>query len=174
MKQLIRGGFLLFATMNIKLQVNAKTPTNEGKEDANMNIAKENTVYCDVLKIELSRKDINTGFNPGNCMYMRPVAAFLLAIIKSSNIEIRNDIGKIFQGHNIIDYTCLYGELDIDHLYKSLAYTSLYKASGIENDMIKANDVTMTIASRDMPQHLFASKFTVLPSNSIKPRYQIN
>ena len=47
------------------------------------------------------------------------------------------------------------GELDIDHLYKSLAYTSLYKASGIEDDMIKANDVTMTIASRNTPQHLF-------------------
>ena len=116
--------------MNINLQVNAKTPTNEGKEDANMNIAKENTVYCDVLKIELSRKDINTGFNPGNCMYMRPVAAFLLAIIKSADIEIQNNIGKIFQGHNIIDYTYLGGELDIDHLYKSLAYTSLYKTGG--------------------------------------------
>ena len=128
---------------------------SQGKEDANMNIAKENTVYCDVLKIELARKDINTGFNPGNCMYMRPVAAFLLAIIKSSDIEIQNDIGNIFQGHNIIDYTCLDGELDIDHLYKSLAYTSLYKASGIEDDMIKANDVTMTIASRKTPQHLF-------------------
>lgn len=128
---------------------------SQGKEDANMNIAKENTVYCDVLKIELARKDINTGFNPGNCMYMRPVAAFLLAIIKSSDIEIQNDIGNIFQGHNIIDYTCLDGELDIDHLYKSLAYTSLYKASGIEDDMIKANDVTMTIASRNTPQHLF-------------------
>ena len=146
---------MLFATMNIKLQVNAKTPTNEGKEDANMNIAKENTVYCDVLKIELSRKDINTGFNPGNSMYMRPVAAFLLAIIKSADIEIQNNIGKIFQGHNIIDYTYLDGELDIDHLYKSLAYTSLYKASGIEDDMIKANDVTLTIAIRNMPQHLF-------------------
>lgn len=128
---------------------------SQGKEDANMNIAKENTVYCDVLKIELARKDINTGFNPGNCMYMRPVVAFLLAIIKSSDIEIQNDIGNIFQGHNIIDYTCLDGELDIDHLYKSLAYTSLYKASGIEDDMIKANDVTMTIASRNTPQHLF-------------------
>lgn len=128
---------------------------SQGKEDSNMNIAKENTVYCDVLKIELSRKDINTGFNPSNCMYMRPVAAFLMAIIKSSDIEIQNDIGKIFQGHNIIDYTYLDGELDIDHLYKSLAYTSLYKASGIEDDMIKANDVTMTIASRNMPQHLF-------------------
>lgn len=128
---------------------------SQGKEDSNMNIAKENTVYCDVLKIELSRKDINTGFNPSNCMYMRPVAAFLMAIIKSSDIEIQNDIGKIFQGHNIIDYTYLDGELDIDHLYKSLAYTSLYKASGIEDDMIKVNDVTMTIASRNMPQHLF-------------------
>lgn len=79
----------------------------------------------------------------------------MLAIIKSSDIEIQNDIGNIFQGHNIIDYTCLDGELDIDHLYKSLAYTSLYKASGIEDDMIKANDVTMTIASRNTPQHLF-------------------
>lgn len=122
-----------------------------------MDIAKENTVYCDVLKIELSRNDINTGFNPNDCMYMRPVAAFLLAIIKSSDIEIKNKIGKIFKGHNIIDYTYLGGELDIDHLYKSLAYTSLYKASGIEDDLIKADDVTMTIVSRDMPQHLFNS-----------------
>ena len=62
---------------------------SQGKEDANMNIAKENTVYCDVLKIELARKDINTGFNPGNCMYMRPVAAFLLAIINHLILKYR-------------------------------------------------------------------------------------
>ncbi len=120
-----------------------------------MDITKNNATFCDALKIELATTDTNTGYNPNDCMYVQPVAAFLLAIIKSPDIKIQNDIGKIFQGHNIIDYTYLDGEPDINHLYKSLAYTSVYKASGIEDDMIKANDVTMTIASRDMPQHLF-------------------
>ncbi len=30
-----------------------------------MNITKENTVYCDVLKIELATTDTSTGYKPG-------------------------------------------------------------------------------------------------------------
>ena len=120
-----------------------------------MNITKENTVYCDALKIELATTDTNTGYNPNDCMYMQPVAAFLLAIIKSPDIKIQNDIGKIFKGHNIIDYTFFDKTLNTGHFYKSLAYTSLYKASGFEDNCIKADDVTITIVSRDIPQQLF-------------------
>ena len=120
-----------------------------------MNITKENTVYCDALKIELATTDTNTGYKPDNCMYMRPVAAYLLAILKSPDIEIQNDIGKIFKGHNIIDYTFLRGEPDIDHLYKTIAYASLYKSSGIEDDLIKTEDVTVTLVSQYIPQQLF-------------------
>ena len=120
-----------------------------------MNITKENLAYCDALKIELSTTDINTGYKPDECMYMRPVAAFLLAIIKSPDINIQNDIGKIFQGHNIIDYTYLRGEPDIDHLYKTIAYASLYKSSGIEDDLIKTEDVTVTLVSQYIPKQLF-------------------
>lgn len=53
-----------------------------------MNITKENTVYCDALKIELATTDTSTGYKPDDCMYMRPVAAYLLAIIKSPDILI--------------------------------------------------------------------------------------
>lgn len=120
-----------------------------------MDITKENISYCDTLKIELSRKDISTGFNPSDCIYMRPVASYLLAIIKSPDIKIQNEIGKILKGHNIVDYTYLHGEPDTDHLYKSVAYAALYKTSGLENDYIKADDVTVTIASRTIPQQLF-------------------
>ena len=120
-----------------------------------MDITKQNTVYCDTLKIELATTDTNTGYKPDNCMYMRPVAAYLLAILKSSDIEIQNDIGKIFKGHNIIDYTFLRGEPDIDHLYKTIAYASLYKSSGIEDDLIKTEDVTVTLVSQHIPQQLF-------------------
>lgn len=120
-----------------------------------MDITKQNTVYCDTLKIELATTDTNTGYKPDNCMYMRPVAAYLLAILKSPDIEIQNDIGKIFKGHNIIDYTFLRGEPDIDHLYKTIAYASLYKSSGIEDDLIKTEDVTVTLVSHHIPQQLF-------------------
>ncbi len=42
-----------------------------------MNITKENNVYCDVLKIELATTDTSTGYRPSDCMYMKPVAAYL-------------------------------------------------------------------------------------------------
>lgn len=120
-----------------------------------MNITKDNAAFCDAIKIELATTDINTGYKPNDCLYMKPVAAFLLAIIKSPDIQIQNSIGKIFRGHNIIDYTYFDKTLNTEHFYKSLAYTSLYKASGFEDDMIKATDVTATLVSRNMPQQLF-------------------
>lgn len=120
-----------------------------------MDISKTNTAFCDALKIELATTDINTGYKPNDCMYMQPVAAFLLAIIKSPDIQIQNAIGKIFKGHNIIDYTFFDKTLNIEHFYKALAYTSLYKASGFEDNMINADDVTTTLVSKSIPQQLF-------------------
>lgn len=140
-----------------------------------MDITKDNAAFCDALKIELATTDINTGFNPSDCLYMSPVAAFLLAIIKSPDIEIQNEIGKIFKGHNIIDYTYFDKKLDTDHLYKTIAYTSLYKASGFENNCIKADDVTITIVSRDMPQQLFddLNELGITPEKAGKGIYQV-
>ena len=140
-----------------------------------MDITKNNAAFCDALKIEIARNDINTGFNPDDCMYMQPVAAFLLAIIKSPDVQIQNAIGKIFKGHNIIDYTCFDKTLNTGHFYKSLAYTSLYKASGFEDNYIKANDVTITIVSRNIPRQLFDSlkESDITVEESGKGIYQI-
>ena len=145
------------------------------KEGTNMDITKNNAAFCDALKIEIARNDINTGFNPDVCMYMQPVAAFLLAIIKSPDVQIQNAIGKIFKGHNIIDYTCFDKTLNTGHFYKSLAYTSLYKASGFEDNYIKANDVTITIVSRNIPRQLFDSlkESDITVEESGKGIYQI-
>ncbi len=136
------------------MHVNTKN-FQKRKEGTDMDITKDNAAFCDALKIELATTDINTGYNPNNCIYMKPVAAFLLAIIKSPDIQIQNDIGKIFKGHNIIDYTCFDKTLNTGHFYKSLAYTSLYKASSLEDDTIKAGDVTATLVSSNIPQQLF-------------------
>ncbi len=140
-----------------------------------MDITKDNTAFCDTLKIELATTDINTGYNPNECMYMKPVAAYLLAIIKSPDIRIQNDVGKILKGHNIFDYTYFDKKLGTDHLYKAIAYTSLYKASGFEDNCIKADDVTITIVSRDMPQQLFdnLNELGITPEKTGKGIYQI-
>ena len=140
-----------------------------------MNITKNNAAFCDALKIELATTDTNTVYNPNDCMYMKPVAAFLLAIIKSPDVQIQNAIGKIFKGHNIIDYTCFDKTLNTGHFYKSLAYTSLYKASGFEDNYIKANDVTITIVSRNIPRQLFDSlkESDITVEESGKGIYQI-
>lgn len=136
------------------MHVNTKN-FQKRKEGTDMDITKTNTAFCDALKIELATTDINTGYKPNDCLYIKPVVAFLLAIIKSPDIQIQNSIGKTFRGHNIIDYTYFDKTLNTEHFYKSLAYTSLYKASGFEDDMIKATDVTATLVSRNMPQQLF-------------------
>ena len=140
-----------------------------------MDITKDNTAFCDTLKIELATTDINTGYNPNECMYMKPVAAYLLAIIKSPDIRIQNDVGKILKGHNIFDYTYFDKKLGTDHLYKAIAYTSLYKASCFEDNCIKADDVTITIVSRDMPQQLFdnLNELGITPEKTGKGIYQI-
>ena len=153
----------------------AKASPNKERQVQRMNITKENTVYCDALKIELATTDTSTGYKPSDCMYMKPVAAYLLAIIKSPDIKIQNVIGKILKGHNIFDYTYFDKELDTDHLYKAIAYTSLYKASGFEDNCIKADDVTIAIVSRDIPQQLFDSlrESDITVEKSGKGIYQI-
>lgn len=140
-----------------------------------MDITKDNTAFCDTLKIELATTNINTGYNPNDCLYMKPVAAYLLAIIKSPDIKIQNDIGRILKGHNIFDYTYFDKKLDTDHLYKAIAYTILYKASGLEDNCIKADDVTTTIVSRDIPQQLFDDlhESGIIPEKTGKGIYQI-
>ena len=140
-----------------------------------MDITKDNTAFCDTLKIELATTNINTGYNPNDCLYMKPVAAYLLAIIKSPDIKIQNNIGKILKGHNIFDYTYFDKKLDIDHLYKAIAYTSLYKASGFEDNYIKADDITITVVSRDIPHQLFDSlkEAGITVEESEKGIYQI-
>ncbi len=43
----------------------AKASPNKERQVHRMNITKENTVYCDVLKIELATTDTSTGYKPG-------------------------------------------------------------------------------------------------------------
>ena len=84
----------------------------------------------------------------------KPLEIDLLVIKKAGFVQIASEIGKLFKGHNIMEYKSPEDHLDIDAFYKAGAYASLYKSYGKRSDEIKAGDVTVTIIREAKPEKL--------------------
>ncbi len=85
----------------------------------------------------------------------KPLEIDLLVIKKNEKVQIDNEIGAQFLGHNILEYKSPDDSLDIDTFYKTSAYASLYKAYGKTVDEIKASDITVSIIRNRKPYGLF-------------------
>lgn len=79
----------------------------------------------------------------------------LLVIKKNTSTLLRNEIGELFRGHNIMEFKSPKDHLDIDTIYKAWAYACLYKAYGKAVDAIKAEDVTVSLVRETKPEGLF-------------------
>lgn len=66
-----------------------------------------------------------------------------------------NEMGKLFRGHNIIEYKSPDDQLDIDAFYKASAYGCLYKAYGSVLDERPADDITVSLVRYTRPDGLF-------------------
>lgn len=85
----------------------------------------------------------------------KPLEIDLLVIKKASFVQIASEVGKLFKGHNIMEYKSPEDHLDIDTFYKTLAYACLYKSYGKTVDAIKAEDITISILREAKPIELF-------------------
>ncbi len=85
----------------------------------------------------------------------KPLEIDLLVIKKEKDSEIHNEIGRIFRGHNIMEYKSPKDQLDIDTFYKVSGYASLYQSYGKTVDGIKAEDVTISLLREAKPRELF-------------------
>ena len=85
----------------------------------------------------------------------KPLEIGLLVIKKHRSVQISNEIGRIFQGHNILEYKSPEDHLNIDTFYKTIAYACLYKAYGKTVDERKADDITISIVREAKPEGLF-------------------
>jgi hypothetical protein len=86
----------------------------------------------------------------------KPLEVDLLVIKKDAGIEITNEIGKLFRGHNIVEYKSPDDHLNIDSFYKAGAYASLYKSYGKTVDERRAEDITVTLVRERKPSGLLA------------------
>ena len=85
----------------------------------------------------------------------KPLEIDLLVIKKEASVQIASEIGKLFKGHNIMEYKSPEDHLNIDTFYKTLAYACLYKSYGKAVDAVKAEDITISILREAKPIELF-------------------
>lgn len=85
----------------------------------------------------------------------KPLAIDLLVIKKEPYGEIHNEIGKLFRGHNIIEYKSPTDTININTLYKVASYAGLYKSYEPKEGMIKEGDITISIVRETKPEKLF-------------------
>ena len=111
--------------------------------------------FVSAMDLELAQNRSNLVYHKEYNLNTKPLEVDLLVINKDSDIQITNEIGKLFQGHNIVEYKSPLDHLDIDVFYKAGAYASLYKAYGKTVDERKAEDITVSIIRECKPAGLF-------------------
>lgn len=111
--------------------------------------------FIGAMNLELKKNRDDLLFEKEYNLNTRPLEIDLLVIKKNADVQIDNEIGRIFRGHNILEYKSPKDELDIDAFYKAAAYASLYKSYGKTLDAVKADDVTVTLVRNAKPCGLF-------------------
>lgn len=111
--------------------------------------------FVAAMNLELAQNRADLIFEKEYNLNTKPLEIDLLVIKKNASVNISNEIGKLFRGHNIIEYKSPEDHLDIDDFYKTGAYASLYKSYGKTVDEIKADDVTVSIMREARPDGLF-------------------
>lgn len=110
--------------------------------------------FCSAIQLELIGYKEKLGYLTEHTLNTKPIQIDLLVIKKDSGITIQNDIGKIFRGHNIMEYKSPEDELNVDTYFKILAYACLYKAQAKTVNGIRADDISISMIRKNKPIRL--------------------
>lgn len=105
------------------------------------------------MELSANRKDLV--YEKEYNLNSKPLEIDLLVIKKGENVRIKNEIGHLFRGYNIMEYKSPEDHLTIDTFYKTEAYAALYKSYGNTVDERKADDITVSIVREARPNGLF-------------------
>ena len=111
--------------------------------------------FVSAMDLEFAQNRSDLVYHKEYNLNKKPLEVDLLVIKKDSDTQIANEIGKLFRGHNIVEYKSPRDHLDIDTFFKAGAYASLYKAYGKYVDERKMEDITVTLIRKSKPVGLF-------------------
>ena len=100
--------------------------------------------FVSAMDLELRENRTDLVYEREYNLNTKPLEIDLLVIKKDKNVQMINEIGKLFRGHNIMEYKSPEDGLNIDTFYKSGAYASLYKSYGETVDKRTADGITVS------------------------------
>lgn len=95
--------------------------------------------FIAAMNLELTQNKKDLLFEKEYNLNTKPLEIDLLIIKKEAMADISSEIGKIFRGHNILEYKSPEDHLNIDVFYKTTAYACLYKSYGKTLDEVNRN-----------------------------------
>lgn len=101
--------------------------------------------FCAAMCLELMQNKTELDFNKEYNINTKPLQMDL----------IENEIGRIFRGHNIIEFKSSNDGLNLDVYMKVLAYAYLYKAQEKYVNEIMPEDITISFVRESYPRELF-------------------
>ena len=111
--------------------------------------------FCSAIKLELREDAEHLEYTSEYNLNTKPLQMDLLIVKKEKNVEIKNEIGKIFRKHNIIEYKSPKDFMNENTYLKVVAYACLYKSYEEHVDNIKINEITITLVREKKPKKLF-------------------
>ena len=106
-------------------------------------------------EIELRQNRADLEYHREYNLSKKPLQIDLLVIEKLKDVQIQNEIGKIFRRYNIIEYKSPDDGLTVDDFVKTLGYAYLYKGLGE-----KVNEIPLEESKEHPALRILAKKVT--------------
>mgnify|MGYP006968303720 CR=1 FL=1 len=108
--------------------------------------------FCGAAELELMEHKTELEFIREYNLGKEPLRVDLLVIKKRPGTVIKNEIGRIFKQHNLLEYKSPDDGFDIDDYYKVVGYACIYKSQGETVDAVPAEEVTVSIFREAYPR----------------------
>ena len=110
--------------------------------------------FVSAMKLELLEDAEYLDYTSEYNLNTKPLEMDLLIVKKDKDVEIKNEIGKIFCKHNIIEYKSPDDSMNLNTYMKVIAYACLYKAYENHVDEITLDQITITMVREKKPVKL--------------------
>ena len=113
--------------------------------------------FCAAAELEFKENKTELDFQREYNLSKKPLQIDLLVVEKLDDVNVENEIGRIFRKYNVIEYKSPKDGLTIDDFFKTFAYAELYKSQGKTVDQIPINQLTDSVVREIKPDELFRS-----------------
>lgn len=125
--------------------------------------------FCSAIKLEFRKNKDALYYTSEYNINTKPIQVDLLVIKKPKVTVIDNELGKLFRGHNLMEYKSPDDDLNEDVLWKVLGYAYLYKANEPKADQIALEDITITLVRKRKPVKLLKDLIDHYRFTAVKP-----